>query len=246
MSQYPYQPPSNTPYGYGYYPQDPLAALLAPAKRASIIMFIIGGLMLPCGLLVPVAMQKADRSQMLPQQAAKVQQMEQQLTAVGWSLAQFYRVMGACVCVPGVILVVLGAVVRRGGMGSVVASIIFCGLMGLGMGLMMLAMLAEGGLIEAGLMFLAVAGLIAAEVFLFQAAGRAAQVSAYRSGMAAGAYPGYPGGYPQQPQYPSQQPQSWQQPGVGPWGSPQQQAGWGQNPPMAPPPPPPPPSDREG
>lgn len=248
VSQYPYQPPQPpTSYGYGYYPQDPLEALLKPARRASVLMFIIGGLLLPCGALLPIASSKVDPSQLPPQQAAQYQQMEQQLTNIGWSLTQFYAVVGACMSIPGVVLLILGAVVRRGGMGGVVTSILFCGLIGLGVGLMFLTLLAQGGVVEAGIALIVLVGLIAALVFLFQAAGRASQVSAYRGAGMVGAYPQpYPQGYgqPQQgPIYPSQQPQTWQQPGVGPWG--QGQAGWGQaNPPV--PPPPPPPLDREG
>jgi hypothetical protein len=248
VSQYPYQPPSPTPYGYGYYGQDPLGALLAPARRASLIMFIVGGLMLPCGVLMPYAAKHApDPSQMTPQQAAQVQQAEQQLSAMGWSMSKAYAVMGtACVSVPGLILVVLGVVVRRGGIGGVVTSIIFCGLLTLFFGLMTLTALAQGGVVAGVPLLLISAALIGAEVFLFQAAGRAGQVAAYQGmASAAGYAAGYSGGYGQ-PGYPSQQPQNWQQPGVGPWGQqqagqwgqPQQsQGGWG---------PPPPPGDREG
>src|SRR4029078_5370245 len=54
MSQYqgPYNPPPppQPPPGY-YYPvmQPPPPTPLAPARRASIVMFILGGLMLACG-----------------------------------------------------------------------------------------------------------------------------------------------------------------------------------------------------
>ena len=54
MSNYPspYQPPN--PYGQGgyppgYAPQDPYTEALKPARRAGILMFILGGLFLICG-----------------------------------------------------------------------------------------------------------------------------------------------------------------------------------------------------
>jgi hypothetical protein len=261
VSQYPYQPPQQQlPYGYGYYGQDPVAALLAPAKRASIVMFILAGLMLPCGGLLALAGAAADFSQLPPQQAAQIQAAEQQLSSVGWSLKQMFVAMGMFMLVPGLIFLGLAVAVRRGGMGSVVTSIIFCGLVGLLTGLGVVANLAQGNGCGAAMFLIGLLGLIMAEVFLFQAAGRAGQIAAYRGG-GMGAYgqtypqPGYgqgPQAYGQQqapPQYPSQQPQTWGQPGAGQWGQPQQQA-WGQQqqqfpPPPAPPPPPPPASDRQ-
>jgi hypothetical protein len=218
-----------------------LGALLAPAKRASVIMFIVGGLMLPCGALFGL-LGAVDFSQLPAQQAAQIQAMEQQLTAAGMTLKQLFITMGLFTAIPGVLLIVLGVMVRGGGMGSVVTSLIFCGLLGLLAALGLVSNLAQGNACGGALFLGVLASLIAAVVFLFQAAGRSAQVSAYRAGggMYSQAY-GQPG-YPQQPQYPSQQPQVWQQPGAGGWGQPPAQ-GWGQVPP---PPPPPPPPDRQG
>ena len=243
------------PYGYGYYGQDPVAALLAPAKRASIVMFVLAGLMLPCGGLMALAGAAADFSQLPPDQVAQIQAVEQQLSSVGWSLKQMFVALGVFMLIPGLIFLGLAVAVRRGGMGSVVTSIIFCGLVGLLAGMGVVANLAQGNGCGAVMFLVALIGLIMAEVFLFQAAGRAGQIAAYRGGgMAAYGQPysqqGYGPGpqvYGQQQQYPSQQPQTWGQPGGGQWGPPQQ--GWGQQqqqfPPPPPPPPPPPSPDRQ-
>lgn len=216
---------------------------MAPARRASVIMFIVGGLMLPCGVIFGVMGGAVDFAKLPPPQAAQFQQIEQQLAASGMTLKQILTLAGAMVAVPGLVLLVLGALVRRGGMGSVVTSIIFCGLVGLVSGLMLVASLAQANGCGAAMWLVMLVAMVSAEVFLFQAAGRAGQLAAYRGGMMPGGYGA--GGYPGYPQQQQQYTQGWQQQ-PGQWGQPpqQQQPGWGAPPP--PPPPPPPPGDREG
>jgi hypothetical protein len=237
-------------YGYGYYPQDPVAALLAPARRASVMMFILAAPLVLCGAfmgLIAAVVKNADPAQLSAEQSAQLQAIEQKLAPMGVTLAGALTAFTVITLVIGVLLIVLGVAVRRGGMGSVVGSIIVCCLLGLFAGLSVFGGIAEAakGQVEGfiGMCFWGVALvlLVVALVSLFQAARNAGQVAAYRGGMGMGGYPqGYPpqgyGQAPAGPIYPSQQPQTWQQPGVGPWGQP--------NPPM--PPPPPPPSDRQG
>ena len=92
MSQYPYppqQPPPQVPYGYGYYLNDPLNTLLAPAKRASVFMFVMCGFMIPCGLLFSLfagILKGMDRSQLQPDQQAALAQAEQQFAGLGLSV----------------------------------------------------------------------------------------------------------------------------------------------------------------
>ena len=134
MSQYPYQPPSNTPYGYGSSHQDPLALLLAPAKKASIFLFIMGALMAPCGLLAGLMSwmsSRADLSSLPSDQTAQIRQMEQQFAAVGLTLSGVLMFASVVLTFTGILMLIFGAAVRRGGMGTIVSSIILCCLVGL-------------------------------------------------------------------------------------------------------------------
>lgn len=236
MSQYPYQPPPNIPYGYGSYSQDPLSTLLAPAKRASIFMLIMAGLMIPCGLLVGMA-SLMDFSQFASDPA--FQQVQKQFATIGWSISTFFKLMAAVIAIPGIFFLLFGITVRRGGMGSVVASIILCCLMAL-----LAAIGVFGGVVQLsrgggqafiGIMFwlVVLVSLIATLVFLFQAAKNSGSVNSLRTGQhPMQQYPQYPPTY--QPPNPSQQPQSFQQP-PNQWGQPtwppqpqppQQQQNW--------------------
>lgn len=218
MSQYPYNAPQPMPYGgYGYY-QNPLDTLLAPAKRASIFMFIMGGLMLPCGLLMGLV-SFADFSQLTGPQAAQLELLEDEFSKLGWSVKGFFQILGALFLVPGLILIVLGVMVRRGGMGSIITSIILCCLMALLAGFGTIS-----GVLQAGQGGQAILGaciwggilalLIITLVFLFQAARNSGQLSNYRAQYQNQLYMAQQNqqmyGYPQQ-QYPTQQPQQWGQ-----------------------------------
>jgi hypothetical protein len=256
VSQYPYPPqqppPPQVPYGYGYYPNDPLNTLLAPAKRASVFMFIMCGFMIPCGLLVSLLagiLKGVDRSQLPIDQQAAMAQAEQQFSGLGLSMPAILMVLGITSLIFGILLLVLAVFVRRGGIGAAVASIIFCCLLVLVAGLSV-----AGGVIEASQgESKALAGsclwgvflimLICTVVFLFQAARNSGKVNAFRMAGYAAMQQQYAAGAGQQyGAHPSQQPQAWQQPGVGQWGQPawpppqqqppQQQQNW---PPPAPP-----------
>jgi hypothetical protein len=240
VSQYPYQPPPQIPYGYGGYPQDPLRFLLAPAKRASIFLFVLSGLMFLCG--VGIVANRADSANAPPAQAAQLRQAEQQLAAMGMSLEGIAIGMAAFAALVGVLFILLGVFVRRGGMGSVVTSIILCFALAIVDGLVTLGTVAKGGSLEACLPGLNLILSIFALVFLFQAAKNAGQVNAYRAAMY-GAMSQYSQGGIQPGAHFSQQPQGWQQPAPGQWPQP----GW---PPQQQPPPqqqqnwpPPPPSN---
>ncbi len=215
MSQYPYQPP-HVPYGYGSYSQDPLNTLLAPAKRASIFLFIMAGLMIPCGFFIGLA-SLMDFSQFASD--PNFQQVEKQFATIGWTLSGLFKVMAAVILIPGLLFLFLGVMVRRGGLGSIVGSIILCLLMAL------FAVLAVfGGIVQASqggpqallgiVIWLALLiSLIATLVFLFQAAKNSAAVNNFRMGQYAHPQQNY------QPPNPSQQPQSFQQP-PNQWGQP--------------------------
>lgn len=241
MSQYPYQPPPSVPYGYGYYGQNPVEQLLAPARRASVVMFVLAGLMLPCGLLFGLAgafMGTADLSQMPAETAARFRQLEQQLAALGMTAAGALTGLAVGLVVLGIALIVVGVIVRRGGMGGAVAGIVVGCVLTLIVGFYVLASgaaLVQGNGEAAaptcvfGLFLLL---LIFMLVSLFGAARNSGQVAAARAqfGGAGMGMPQYPQGYPPPQQ---QAPQQWGPPGQQ-WPG---QQGWG-----PPPPPPPPPS----
>src|SRR5205823_13145661 len=175
------------PYGYGYYPNDPLNTLLAPAKRASVFMFVMCGFMIPCGLLFSLfagILKGMDRSQLQPDQQAALAQAEQQFAGLGLSVPDILMVLGITSLIFGILLLVLGVFVRRGGLGAAVASIILCCLLILIAGLSVaggIMQVSQGeGKAFAGIclwgLFLIM--LICAVVFLFQAARNSGKVSA--------------------------------------------------------------------
>lgn len=226
MSQYPYNAPGPVPYGgYGYYQQNPLETLLAPAKRASIFLFIMGGLMIPCGILMGLV-SFADFSQLSGPQAAQLELLESEFSTLGWTVKGFFQVLGAILLVPGVLLVVLGVMVRRGGMGSVVSSIIVCCLMALLAGFATISGILQAGqgggqaIMGACIWGVMLTMLIITLVFLFQAAKNSGQLSLYRAQYESQMYQAQqnqqmyqgfpPQQYPQQ-QYPPQQQQQWGQ-----------------------------------
>ena len=131
MSQLPpYQPPSSTPYsGYGYgQPYPPGPNPLAPAKRASIVMFILGGLLLTCGGCFGV-FAVIPWEQMPPEsQAALLDAVER--TGTGLTAQQFFGTLSAVVGIPGLLYILLGFLVRGGGVVTSVLGIVLAGLQG--------------------------------------------------------------------------------------------------------------------
>jgi hypothetical protein len=244
VSQYPYSPPPNAPYGYP--PQDPVASLLAPAKRASICMFLMAGLMLPCGALMTLLsamLGTIDLSKLPPENAAQLRELEQQLASSGISITGLLLSISVTILVVGIVMLVLGILVRKGGLGSAVSGIIVCCLLGLlavfsVLGSAMASAQGKGEALMGTCMWgVLLVLLVYTLISLFQAARNSGQVAAYRNGygMQGQAFPPM---YP--PGAPSQQPQTWQQPPPGQWGQP----AW---PPQQPPKPPqnwpPPPSN---
>jgi hypothetical protein len=234
-----------------------MAQLLAPAKRASICLFVLAGLMIPCGGLMGLMgafLAKADFSQVPAETAAMLRQVEQQFASMGITMSGFFLGLAVFMLVMGMLALLFGVMVRRGGLGSIVSSIILCCVMGLLAGISVLggfpkAVQGDGqalaGVCVWGLMLVF---LLFALVSLFQAARNSGKLNAARMGYQSQMQQ-YQQGYPGQPQQPSQQPQSWQQSGPGQWGQPawppqpqqppqppQQQQNW-------PPPPAPPPSN---
>jgi len=250
VSQFPYTPPPGQPYGYTYGAPDPNAALLAPAKRASIGMFILAGLMLPCGCIAGAsAMVLAGGAGRLPPESmAQLQELESQLGSSGITLVGLLRFMAIGIIVFGILFLVMGVFVRRGGLGSIITAIILCCVVGLFTGFAVVSGLitATQGQAQAMLPTCLWGGVLALVLFslvsLVQAARNAGQIS--RVG-----YPiQQPYGHNPAAYYPQHQPQAWQQPGQPHWPQPgwppPQQPQQQQQPPPPDPnwPPPPPPS----
>lgn len=226
MSQYPgpYNappPPYGLPQAYAPYGSpDPLR----PARAASILMFIIGGFFLLCGACFTLG-SFVPFDQLPPEQTEQLGQLQEQVSALGVSLKQFFIIAGIMLLVPAVIYVVLGALIRRGRLWVVITSMIVASL-----NILFVLFQLFGGIRQAMQDPRGVVGLCMAVIplallgllmyFLVGAARSAGQVEAMRQA--------------QQNQYWQfqQNQQTYGQPGYG-------------APPMQPPPPPPPPPDQQ-
>jgi hypothetical protein len=117
----PYQPPD--PYGQGYYHhqyhQDPYQAALKPARRAGIMLFIVGGLSLICGgcLGVTAAMLT------MPELADQIQGQHEALTLPPPApMAAFGLLWFFC----AIVLLALGIPVMRASRRAIEAAIAVC------------------------------------------------------------------------------------------------------------------------
>lgn len=136
MSQYPPPPQGpQPPVNFNYY--QPVADPLAPARRASVMMFVLGGLAVLAGLcFAGIASQvTADMFAGTPQ-AAQFEQIESQM---GISLRTLFTIVGVVPLVIGVIFVGLGILVRQGGFGSIITALVLTGVSGLAMGFFVIA-----------------------------------------------------------------------------------------------------------
>ncbi len=133
MSQPPQQSPYSVPqvqtYPYGYDPYGQLGAseALAPARRASVLMFILGGLLVLLGACNGISGLLVDADEMMAQ--------NQQLFATGQpspiapetmrALAIAFAVLTFFV---GVGMIVLGTRVRAGGRAAIITSLVLSSL----------------------------------------------------------------------------------------------------------------------
>jgi hypothetical protein len=124
LSQYPspYTPPTPEP---GYYGSYGYPDLLAPAKRASILMFVIGGLSSLCGVCVLGLGALVPMDQL---NSPEMAEMQRKMAEVGISMRALFIVAGIVMLLPGLLFTVLGFFVRRGGRGAIITSIVFTSL----------------------------------------------------------------------------------------------------------------------
>jgi hypothetical protein len=123
----------------GYAP--PVPDLMAPARKASVAMFILAGLCIMMGVCsgLAVAVPKEQLKLMIDAQQLKKNMPPMQLPA-GWELEDIFHVMYAVVAIAGVVLgiivLALGVLVRRANKVAAVFAAIICGLLALLMGLL--------------------------------------------------------------------------------------------------------------
>jgi small-conductance mechanosensitive channel len=121
MSQYP--SPYNTPYpgNYGY---DPAAGLLAPARRAAILMFILGGLSLACSVCLGSVLKLAPLDQMIQERHFEIPDSANLGMTPEQIMRIFIGVVAVLALVKAIVTIILAIFVRRGGIGSIVTSIV--------------------------------------------------------------------------------------------------------------------------
>ncbi len=256
MSQYPSpQPPYPTPpaqYG-GHYQQgpDPLAA----AKRASVMMFFLGALMLLLGALGVIGVAGASSAELQglidqQQQAAKGAGQPMPITAE--AMRTIAIVIYAGILLTGIGLIGFGIGVRHGSSGATIGGLILSSITLLVLLLIALAMVLAALIVPIALLYAAGMGVPAVLfvlliVWLVQAlrarsaVSPAAMMQQYQAQQHAWHQQQQMGGYPPAPYPPpgSYPPPPQQSTGYG-YGGPQQQP---QQPPQQPQSPPPPPSD---
>jgi hypothetical protein len=248
LSQYPTPYPPQQPV-YGGDQQPTPDQLLAPARRAGVLMIVLGVLFVFCGLCmagVGWAMNQPDFTDS-PQYADMKQVVQQFEAQTRMSMQTALLIVGIIPLAVGALLGGLGFVVRNGGFVTIILSIVLTSVLLLFLGLIIIA----GGIQTAttnpsqlaGLCFYVVpfALLTLNLVWLIQAARASSQIAAARQQQQTQMW--------QYQQYQETYRQNAQQQGY-PQVPPQQPGGMGyQYPPPAPPPaaqppvPPPPPKD---
>jgi hypothetical protein len=226
MSQYP--SPYSTPYpqqqpagmGYGY---DPAHTLRGPARRASVLMWVLGGLLLAggacCGVVGSIPFGQIE---MPAESRAQLEQLETQMQQLGLSFRTIFIGLGAASAAAGIALVVIAFFVRGAGMGGVVAGIVVTSMFTLALAVMtILGAIGMAGTRQPSaflglcLYLVPLALLVLLLVWLIQAARaapairdlRAQQQSQYWQYQQQQAYYGQGGyGYSQPQQSPPQQP----------------------------------------
>jgi hypothetical protein len=178
----PYMPPD--PSAWGYFASNPEGQLLRPARRASWLMLILGGLLLAAGACCVGIGTLMPWDQMPPDSLAQMQQLEKQ---VGVSVPFLMTVFGVMTVVPGVVLLIVGFFVRSGGLGSIITGIVVTAIIILVLLVMLLSALeraasGQAGDAAMGLVFFTVllAGFGLLLAWLVQAARQTGQLAALR------------------------------------------------------------------
>jgi hypothetical protein len=144
------QPPYFQPPGYDFsqyvpqYGQGGYPDLLAPARRASVLQGVLGGLTLACGVCVGAVFWTADLNEAIARTGISVERM----TGGGSveDLRRAYTVLGVGCVALGVALLVLALFVRRANAAATITSVVLCVLilMFLGVNIIGAVLLAAG------------------------------------------------------------------------------------------------------
>jgi len=167
MSQYP--SPYSTPNPLGY-PYDPAAAILAPAKRAAILMFVLGGFGLLCGVCSGTFAAVGPIDQFIKQSGVQLPSAEELQMSPEQLVKIIFATLAVLSLVQAILTIVLAIFVRRGAMAAIIISLVLCVLIELlfllraAVSIFQLARgQISGGLVEIAITF----GLIAAYGLLF-------------------------------------------------------------------------------
>src|SRR5688572_14332897 len=118
MSQFPYTPPTQYAAGYDYYQTDPLA----PARRAGMLMYLIGGIVLLSGFCCIGMGQALPR--LIAQQPEAFVGLEQIPEATPEFMQRSLYIFSGVVFAGGIGLILLGRFVRAGSKGAIITSIV--------------------------------------------------------------------------------------------------------------------------
>jgi hypothetical protein len=186
VTQYPspYNPPPNYPQYAGYYPQQDL---LAPARRASWLMIAIAVLMCFCGICM-AGFSRINFADLPVESRMQFENLERQFQALGMSMKTMFMIYGIVTLVPGIAMLVLALFVRRGGMVSLILSLVLASLLALMLGLSVISSFFTGGgqaLLGACFCVVPISALVLLIVWLIQALRARPQMSAMQSQYAA-------------------------------------------------------------
>ena len=121
MSQLPY---SNLPPGID--PRQVEARLLAPARRASVMLFIFGALAFVGGLVIAIVPWLVPPDQIMAESRMSMPQLPPNIT-IGEILGA-YTTLGVFAVIIGVVLIVVGVFVRRGRRWACITALALCSL----------------------------------------------------------------------------------------------------------------------
>ncbi len=107
---------------FPYQTNAPYEHLLAPARRASIVMLVLGAITLACGACT--AFVGTNLNRMPLQTQAKLSQLEAQFNGTISFQSIFIGGGIGCGLLPGVLLIILGILCRRGGIGVLIPALL--------------------------------------------------------------------------------------------------------------------------
>lgn len=192
MSQFPPGYPAQ--YPMPFYAA-PTVDALAPARRASVMMIVIGTLSLLMGGCMGITAALLPQMQSMPELNTQLSQLESQS---GVSITALLIVAASLFAAVAIVQIVLGFIVRRGSMVPAVISIVFTSLILIYCGINAIAALALQGQFGGACMSFAAAALFVVQlVMLFQVCRNAGQARSMQfMSPAMMPWPGYAG--PQQ------------------------------------------------